>query len=298
MPVQQDKHPEIPSLSQLQTTEGVQVTRLLASGDVQDIAMSPKSGRLIVHTALPMEEALESGITSWLVKEENLLIFDLSSDQPQIPFKHIRFVTPKDQTVYRTEPWLIDAEENLYFMGKRYAAPDYAQTKSVEIIGHGELGARISKATGIPIAPGGYSSADVTEQEREDKFASIVERFRALGEEVVAYDQSTCWVVDPGWLVKDCHDRVKFGVYEKTPTADFSLSEFISKEFLESQLHKRKELCDPDIAECWDRAVAANHCSCNHMVFGCRQSYMLYAHLSIGTHKVALKSMPQGDSAL
>jgi hypothetical protein len=297
LPVQDDKYPELPTLSQLKSTDKVLVTQLLASADVEAIVIAPRSGKLLVHIA-PRVTVKDNDGDYTRVEEENLLIFDLASVQPKTPLKVIRAKVPEEKRDNRAQPWLIDAQDNIYFMGSSYAAPDYTKVTPVEILSNLQLAEEISKETGVPVVKD-YSGVILSDQEREAKFGKVLERYKALGQQVTAFDynESLCWLQKLNRLIENCVSGVSFGEGSTTPPANFGLIDFIPKSVLQLEPQKQNKLCDSGIAECWDKAVAANHCSGNHMVFGCSQSYRYYADLSVGAQKMRFKSVPDGDDA-
>lgn len=287
LPVEDDKHPDMPLLSETVSSDKVEIVRLLDSAHVEAV-LDIGSGRLLVHVLERNPQQDFSDPKHRAVLSERLLVFQ--------GFRQVARIDAGDDdlaeydAVTRVRSVMADEHGGFVWHGRYYR--DHASAgRPMESMDVNALAATIGKRVALPERPAGEGASDVAAEPSPAMQDVIEAQLRSLASGVTAYDAHEDVCIDPakGWIIPGCGSTPAF---TGTTGQGLPLVEFVPDHARRPAGWRGVDLCDEGAARCWDKAVAANHCSGNHFVAGCRQIYMYYADLPVGDAILRFKSIP------
>lgn len=287
LPVEDDKHPDMPLLSESVSSGKVEIARLLDSPHVEAV-LGLGSGRILVHLLERNPHVDFNDPKHRAVLSERLLVFEGVHQVARID------AGDDDLAEYdagsRVRSVMADQHGGFVWHGRYYR--DHASAgRPMESQDVEALATVIGKRFALPERQVGEGTQEVTAELSPAMRDAIETQLKSLASGVTAYDaqEDVCIHPGKGWLIAACGNTLAFG---SSTGQGRSLAEFVSDQARHPSGWRGADLCDEGAARCWDKAVAANHCSGNHFVFGCRQSYMYYADLPVGDAILRFKSVP------
>lgn len=287
LPVEDDKHPDMPLLSETVSSDKVEIARLVDSPHVEAV-LDLGSGRFLVHLIERNPHVDFNDPKHRAVSSERLLVFEGVRQVARIDARSEDLAEYDATTSVRSV--MADEHGGFVWHGRYYR--DHAGAgRPMEVLGIDALTKIIAKRAALPERQPGDEASDAAPELSPAMRDAIETQLKSLASDVTAYDayEGVCVLPGEGWLIPDCRSPLAFG---DTTGQEQSLVEFVPEHARRPSGWRGVELCDEGAARCWDKAVAANHCSGNHFVAGCTQSYMYYADLPLGDAILRFKSVP------
>lgn len=291
LPVEDDRHPELPALSEFASNEDIEVVALLDSPHVEAVVRLD-AGRFVVHLFQRNPDVDFNVPGRRAVLAESLLVFDGATLVKRIDARAQDLAAYDASTQWL--PLVVGANGDIHWLGRQYRAGDLS-ARDMKVVGSLEVSDWIGERAGVPVLGETEAMPEAPPADASGKTQDVEDRVKALAAGVTAFDDrnGVCVHAGKAWLIRGCANALRFGA---PVWRSHALTDHLPDAARRAKVRRGKGLCDEGAAHCWDKVVVANHCSSNHYVFGCRQSYIHYADLPVGGAVMRFKSVPGRDA--